>query len=736
MNTSRQNKTPQHSNSSHCTQSPSPCALISPSYQPNGIDPDEFHSFLLFIEHIVRSIIPHDLLNALLSKQHTALIRENILALNTLLPIASWNTLAQAPGTLCIRFLSPADFTSGVGRYLCDTVSRWLIPGKLLNISSSQSLNFQFTAYPEQNFFIKQLLLDITDDQELLLIRNSIDNLINEIRLNIISVKHARQVVASKKLSFEQKKIIIQENIASVLKRPSKALEHNVFDQMHHFLVHLSTEEKITQIKDQFTPFMQQRPKIFDRDIFNEIKHAVPLFQPPFTALRNLRHVGKIISYQYLFRKSLQHAVAGSPGEKHLSIKLMKSHLNNPSSGQGKKTVLSVLGGINILRENELFEERHLLEAIQRCLPCMKKVEDSFIIDRRSHDPIRTFYIEIEKEDGSSFSKKEIKELRSQLPLELKESIENVIHPVFMPRNEEEIMRNIVILSHQLKYIHDIPQVVITFDQQVEDDLCFTVILLRLIKDPNAQLQKFLRLGTSLSILKSFEKAKTELKLGPIEIKQVGILRKKYIKEANVFSVKMGKKPFLRKDYTLDLFKARQALSSELNRVLGGIRDFNGGILSKQQEVFQELRESIPDSNSHQDFQLENFFYSLSPPLRQTLLPTAILKKLFSMQQEALHANYKKDPYFLKAFTDNQYLLLLAASPFGCIKEELISSVATLEIPTPDLSFTHVNAYGITCIGYIYQNQDPHRRALFYDLVYDTLNHWKNQLPKTFVKDN
>ena len=693
-----------------------PSVLIQSSHKPHGINSTTFNSFVFFIEQIVRSIIPQDLLSTLLIHKHSSVLQEKILALNDLLPIVSWNDLTLAPSTLSVSCLCPADFTSGVGRYVCDTLSRWLIPGKFLNITSAQSLNFKFIACPEQSFFIQQILLDVSDDNELILIRNTINNLVDEIRLNIIAVKHARQVIAIKKLSLEQKKIIIQENIASILERPSKTFEHNVFDQMHHFLVHLSAEEKITQIKEQFAPFMEKRPKIFDRDIFNEIKHSVLLFQSPFTGPRNLRHVGRIISYQYLFRKSLQHAVMNSPEERHLSLKLMKTQLSDSAFKKGKKAVLGILGGINVLRDNELFEERHVVEAIQHSLPNIKKIENSFIIDRRSHDP-RIFYIEIEKENGSLFTSRELKELRGQLPLELKESIENVIHPVFMPRNEEEIMRNIVILSHQLKYIHDIPQVIITFDQQTEDELCFTVILLRLIKDVY-----------SLSIPEHFHQARTELKLQSHEVKQVGTLRKKYIKEANVFSVKMEKKTFLRKDYTLDLFRARQALSSEMHRILGGIRDFNGGILSKQQEVFQELRESIADSNSHQDFQLENFFYSLFPPLRQTLLPPIILKKLFTMQQEALSANYKKELYFLKAYADEQYLLLLAASPLESIKEELISSITALEIPTSELSFTHVNACGINCVGYIYQNRDYHRRTIFYDSIDDSLKRWQTRI--------
>jgi hypothetical protein len=690
--------------------------IIQPSCHFQENHPNSFESYLHFIEDTVKHILPSEFLTAL--SQKSADLKEHIQALNDLLPLISWITPHQAPSTLSMTCLCPADFTSGVGRYLGDALSRWLIPGKFLNITSCQSLNFKFTAFPETAFFIQQILMDIDDEKDLLIIRNNAEELGKEIRLNILAVKHARQVVTIKKLSSEQKKIIIQENIASVLERPSKNLVQSAFDQMHHFLVHLSDEDKLSHIKDQFAPFMEQRPKVFDRDIFHEVKHLILLFQAPFTSLRDFRHVGRIISYQYLFRKSLQHETLSSPQERHLSIKLMKTALRDPTSPKGKRTVLSILGGINVLRENELFEERHITEAIQRCLPGIKKIENSFVIDRRSHDPIRTFYIEVEKEKGEHFSLWELKELQRQLPLELKESIENVIHPVFMPRNEEEIMRNILILSQQLKYIHDIPQVIITFDQQTEEELSFTVILLRLIKP------------STVSIREHFHRSKTHLKFQSHEVKYVGTVRKRYLKEANVFSLKTEKKPFLRKDYTLDLFKARQAISAELHRILGGIRDFNGGILSKQQEVFHQLRESITDIHSYQDFLLENFFYSLSPPLRQTLLPPVILKKLFNIQQEALQVDYRKDFFSLKAYMDGQFLLLLAASPHAGIKEELNVTITSLDVPSSALSTTEVHAYGIYCIGYIYQDIDHHRRTIFYESIYDALHRWQHRFKK------
>ncbi len=692
-------------------------SLITPSYSLNGINHADMDPFVHYVEQILFKILPEGLLDELTAQRQRLSIKKKIFELNMLLPILRLNQPKSAPCTLSIAVLCPAEYTGGVGRYLSDTLSHWLVPGKFINICATQSLNFRFSAYPSQKFFFVQILLDIHSQEDLAIIQNNWEGLINEIRFNVLYVKHARQVIAVKKLSSEQKNALIQENISSVLNRPLKDIDPNAYDQMHHLLLQLTSEERMNQIKEQFLPSFEQRPKAFQRDIFNELKHFVLLFGDKFTALHTLKYVSRLISYQYLFRKSLERIIASMPGIRHLSVKLMKTQLN-ASFRNDCKTVLGIFGAMNVLRENVVFVERHLFQAIRHCISSVRKVDNSFILDRRSHDPIRIFYIEIEKKEGGSFEPKEIKELQKNLPREIKESVESVVHPVFMPRNEEEIMRNILLLNQQLKYVSDLPQVIISFDAQAEQELIFRVILLRILKDK------------APSIMDSFANS-AELSIRDLEIKRVGILRKKHVKEANVFKVSLNKKKFLRKDFSIDLFKARQALSWELNKIFKGIRDFNGGILSKQQEAFLALRSCLlKDAPAYKDFLLENFFYSLTPPLHQSLVLPSVLKALFILTLEALEANYKTKPYFLKAQNLEDQLLIIIASPSNRLKDLLFSIVNTLQIPSSDLSFSQVSSYEIHCLGYIYQNRCPIQRKAFYTTISETLQERHSQLKK------
>ena len=298
---------------------------------------------------------------------------------------------------------------------------------------------------------------------------------------------------------------------------------------MHNFWLHLSAEDKIQQIQEQFSPYMEQRPKIFDESIFHEIKHSILLFGDKFTGMRDHPPCQPIDLLPIPLPQNPHAPHHRISRRAHLSIKLMKTRLSS-SGGKDGSVVLGILGAMNVLRENELFEERHIVEAITHCLPHVRQVENSFVLDRRSHDPIRLFYLEIEKLNGTTFSIDEIRELKKNLPHELKESVESVLHPVLMPRNEEEIMSNIFLLSQQLKYINDLPQVIISFNAQTEQSLQFTVILLRILRD------------NDLTLSEIFASSGTDLKIEEPEIKKVGLLRKRYPKESNVFKISLDKK--------------------------------------------------------------------------------------------------------------------------------------------------------------------------------------------------
>ena len=106
-----------------------------------------------------------------------------------------------------------------------------------------------------------------------------------------------------------------------------------------------------------------------------------------------------------------------------------------------------------------------------------------------------------------------------------------------------------------------------------------------------------------------------------------------------MFTAHLPKQPYFRKDHSLDLPKARQALLAELNRLFSEVRDYNGGLLSKQLETFQHLKDLLGSDALKNGFLLENFFFSLTPSIAQTSANPRLLKEGFRMLLEQIRGS-------------------------------------------------------------------------------------------------
>lgn len=171
-----------------------------------------------------------------------------------------------------------------------------------------------------------------------------------------------------------------------------------------------------------------------------------------------------------------------------------------------------------------------------------------------------------------------------------------MLNTLLMPRNEEEIMRHMLILASQIKYINDLPQVFITFDEQTYVHLYFNVIVVRLLK------------SNSCSIADLFTQKEKRIEYLHERTKLMGCVRKKYMKEATVFRLRLSKKDFLRADHSIHLYQARQVIVDDLSKKLGKIRDYNGGILVTQHEFLSSVRYSLANVKNYSEILLENFF--------------------------------------------------------------------------------------------------------------------------------
>ncbi len=572
-----------------------------------------------------------------------------------ILPVIRWTEWGESPYNVSVFLLT--HHRANAVKFFYEMIHRWLLPGRRLNISSFFATDFKLPELTDEVFTVSEMVISVGELSEMEIVRSNLPILETEIRLGLVSVYHANRILEIKGLSADQKTSLIQERIASLL---------------------------------------EKRPDDFDSDIFTQMQHFLVMCNEEFKGAREYGHMSRIIYVFYLFRKAIRQQIETVPGVRHLTLKLCKTKLHLPF---GTKRVLGIFIGMNFLNDNEVFEERHLIKVIRVYFPQISVISDSNFVSSLREDKIQLLYLEVEKNGGEEFSLAEIKMLRERLSEDLKNGVERLMRPLFMPRNEEEVMRNIITLAQQLRYPRDLPQVIISFDKQTDLELSFTIIFLRVLQKGMPSIQEL------------FQRSKTLFKFIPDRVKIVGTLRKKYPKEATVFRVRLPASSFLRQDHSVDLLKARHAVTSELQRIVGEVRDYNGGMISKQQEQFLGLKRLFPNMGKREEILLENFFYSIFPiELRSVILPQ-ILKNLFSILLDAVEKNkdlyQERDVYFKE---EGSVLYVLIGYQDVNLKEKLIEKVARLHIPSSQLATLSLQAFEVRYLGFVLQTEDKAKR--------------------------
>jgi len=590
------------------------------------------------------------------------------------LPFFSYTDFKAAPAPLSFYLLT--QYRTNAFKFFFEMISNWLVPGHRLDVTLFYAIDFRLPEMDQEKYTFIEVMLNVHSDYEYQEIMRNLPTMETELRLGVGSSYYARKILETKGLVADQKTAQIQEHIANLVKR---------------------------------------LPEHFDHDIFTEMQHVLVLCRESFKSERDSRHLGRLISLSYLFRKAVREAVREAPTKRHLFFKLFQTRLHLRNT---RRKVLGVLVSVNFLSDKEIFEERHLMKAIQSHLPYVQMVEGSFFSSRRSMEQMGVLYLEVEKTDGSSFTLEEISRLKQDLPDDLNDRIEHMMHPVFMPRNEEEIMRNILSLSHQIKYIRDIPQVFISFDEQTYTHLYFTIIHVRVVKKHDKKIEElFKEADTFLEYIHDFSKT-------------VGMIRKRYPKEATVFRVKLPKDMFLRDDHSIDLYKARQVVVAELERVLDELRDFNGGMITKQNELLGKVRRLLAEDGIYNDLLLENFFYSLTPASMRSVFEPESLKTLFLMMLDLLEQGIYPNEHFgisIHRELESVYVIIISDAPG--IREEIGRALSSLNLQPTELGTVYVNTSGTPCLGYIYCCDDPYKQEHFCGTIQHILEVWsQNQV--------
>lgn len=475
--------------------------------------------------------------------------------------------------------------------------------------------------------------------------------------------------------------------------------------------LHIPYETKCILTKKVLEKLGHKFSRSVDQTIFKELDRIIINLEPLFIDLRSVDHLAKLAYSIYFIRKKLSKNMTLFPFRDHFDIRIFPSLLYFTF---GTKPVLCILTHAHLKDKYQIFDEEKILFTIQKLMPEIQLVKDSVYAFQPFRDTVKTLYFEISKKSGASFTSEEIKRLKELLKQEMKFSIEQLVPRVFVVRDAEQMLKNILTLSREIRFISDLPQVMILFDQQSTQEAIFNIILVKIRKPDQPLLQEwFARMHPDIECRLEYSQV-------------VRYLRKKYPLEAKVFRIKLMKDlSLLRVDMSLHFYLARQRVSRLIEDAIGEFRDYNGGIIIKQWETLASLKEMFCEISSKEPDLLENFYYSLSPVEAQATLSLESLRILFALFLEAQNSNLTKpSDFFLKFLSHQRQLFILIRIPDQNLKEEIYSIVSSLASMQNVVTFTML-AQNTYFLGYLLTDLKIDIQQQLSQGITEALKNWK-----------
>lgn len=524
---------------------------------------------------------------------------------DTSLPYMIWSPFESPPDCVSIYFLIKPLNSMPSETFVSEMIKRWLLPHQETTILSFEHMLFQFDHYLKETLFFAEAKILIQNKKEANLLKENLPLLKREIISALSAGRYAKSLLETKALPLDHKMNLIRESFIKLLHRFPEDLDEVIFERLAYMQAYASKE------------FRQER---------------------------SYAHLGRVILTSILCRSHLSREINSFPEKRHMKIRFLPTKLSFPF---GKKAVLGLSVTVNLFHKYEFFDEKHVLMAVQKFIPDLRIVPGSIYQTSLPHDPLVSLYIEFDKVDGSNITLEERRLLKEKLEEELKKRIEHLVPSIFMVRNEEEIMRNVLMVSREINSENDIPQIMISFDQHSQDDLIFTVILVRVKKEGDKTVQEMLK------------NTDPQIRFVPDRIQNVSFIRQKYPIEANVFRLHLTKLPsFLRMDFSVNLYIAREEVVKFLMKHFGEVRDYNGGMMVKQGELFSQFKRLFRDISQRNQDLLENFFYSLNPIEAQATIALHSLSLFFETFIRVVEKEFFRDQLYILEMSEDDNLTI------------------------------------------------------------------------------
>lgn len=486
------------------------------------------------------------------------------------------------------------------------------------------------------------------------------------------------------------------------LKLESRAFKETVGQAvpvMFHSSFHLAYK-KLKQWLHRYALF-------FDESVMNDLILFYSLAKKKFLDHRGSHHLLRVVLSIYHMQRKLLSASTLSSDTRHLSIRWMPTDLVFPFSS---KPVLGCLIGFNVLDRCELFDEDNVLVALEKHFPELQLVKESYYRHNSRHENLKFFYFEIEKKNGAQFSLAERKRLKLSLEEKIKKSIQKLVPSVFMKLNQEEVYKNVLILSQEISSIDDLPQVFITLDQYVGKEIVFHVTLVQVSSSSRPLL--------NAQMFKNTVVLERVLPVRYLQGHQI---------EASLFRFLLPCTPsLLRSDGSLDFYAARQKVAASLMDVVGEFRDYNGGLLIKQQELLFSFKQNMPNEVLRDEEFMETFFHALMPLEKQALLDPNILSALFTFFL-AHYGEKITNVLSLKMHREQQRVFISARGSDSSISDVISSVLRPYLLDSKELAYNILETSEGTFFNCVLLNGFANQSDAFLESLQESLHQWSQQ---------
>jgi oligopeptide transport system substrate-binding protein len=371
--------------------------------------------------------------------------------------------------------------------------------------------------------------------------------------------------------------------------------------------------QKAALLRQALSEQARNLPKKTTSALFEELFYFLSGTERSFLTIRSVDHLLKIIRSLCWLREK-QAKQAGASAKRHLFFRVFRSTLQFDF---GTREVISLVVSVGQLYPYERFTSSHLLRACCDLVPNLDLVPYSYFWHRHPEDGTLSYYIEIERH-GGSVSSADFMVLKKEVQARLEASIEHIDHHLELPHNDEDTIRNSILLGQQIIGVSDTPQMIVQFQGQTNTELEFLITYMRVVDGSEVDVPPKVHEHPALvkfELLSSFIS-------GSID---------DHFKQVSLFKVRCAKEPFFRIDYSIDFLKSREFVTHCVDEAFGKVRDLNGGIICLQYDLLNKAKKILMSGECKDEFLFEKFFSSLYPSSMKSLLDPVHITTAFHL---------------------------------------------------------------------------------------------------------